>query len=121
VTWSGDYTVGTRLRVLPPNSFRFGANGHQILLFEPSNQSAKPNATANKNKWQYITDLILFIVAGILVLLLCEMLFRFASLFSIATVDSLRPLLEELADLKIKIAELGKEVKSPSSSSVLAA
>jgi hypothetical protein len=32
VTWSGDYTVGTRLRVLPPNSFRFGANGHQILL-----------------------------------------------------------------------------------------
>jgi hypothetical protein len=87
--------------------------------FEPS-KTTNANVS-NKNKWQYITDLILFIVAGILVLLLCEMLFRFASLFSIATVDSLRPLLEELADLKVKIAELGKEMKSPSSSSVLAA
>ena len=63
-----------------------------------------------KNNWQFICDLILFISAGILIILLCEMLFKIA--ISIGTRDTMsiiEPYLAELAELRLRIAEVGKE------------
>ena len=78
------------------------------------NQSIKGNADAanganGANKWQYITDLLMFIIAGILVIALCEVLFKIAlSIGMRDTVNILEPYLKELASLRSKIAEAEK-------------
>jgi hypothetical protein len=62
------------------------------------------------DKWQYFMDLFLFIASGVLIILLCDMLFRIAlSIGMKDTFTMMEPYLKELAELKAKIAEVAGE------------
>ena len=59
------------------------------------------------NKWNYIMDTVLFVAAGILIIILCDLLFKIA--YSIGMRDTfimMKPYLTEIDNLKAKIAEL---------------
>lgn len=82
----------------------------------PVDKDADKQSSKNKetSKWQYVIDLILFIVAGILVIMLCEMLFKIALTIGMRdTINVIEPYLAELQELKLKIQELGRDVSTP--------
>ena len=56
---------------------------------------------SNKN-YQYLFDIVLFILSGILIIFLCEQIYRIAALSGMKeTMTTLSPLLKELKDLKL--------------------
>jgi len=70
-------------------------------------QNTPKASTMPANKWQYIMDVALFIAAGILIIILCDLLFKIA--YSIGMKDSftmMQPYLSEIDELKEKIKEL---------------
>ena len=74
------------------------SNTPQVHAQTPSNGT---------NKWQYIMDTILFISAGVLIIVLCDLLFKVA--YSIGMKDTflmMKPYLSEIEELKAKIAQL---------------
>jgi hypothetical protein len=74
------------------------------------NKNAASNSSNTKNSWQFVSDLILFISAGVLIILLCEMLFKIAiTIGTRDTLNILEPYLAELAELRLKIAEVSKD------------
>ena len=74
--------------------------GRPIMHYEASNTPAPPT-----DKWQYIMDLALFISAGILIILLCEQLFKIAAAVGMRdTIQLLQPYLAEIAQLKEQLS-----------------
>jgi len=77
-----------------------------MAKFSKEKESAKSN-------WQYFIDLMLFISAGVLIILLCEIIFKVAATMGMRdTIQMMEPYLAELVELKTKIIELGKESSS---------
>jgi hypothetical protein len=78
-----------------------------IIQTEQTVQTPQKEATS---KWQYIMDTVLFIAAGVLIIILCDLLFKIA--YSVGMRDTftlLQPYLTEIDELKAKIAELVPE------------
>ena len=94
----------------------FQSNDGSTPLLWPVDPTFSNSNTKNKetSKWQYVMDLILFIAAGVLVIMLCEMLFKIALTIGMRdTINVIEPYLAELQELKLKIAELGRESHMP--------
>jgi hypothetical protein len=80
-----------------------------MATFSPSPAGGRPvlhyEAQPTTDKWQYITDLLLFIAAGVLVIFLCDLLFKIAlSIGMKDTFQMMEPYLREIAELKAMVA-----------------
>jgi len=96
---------------LPGSNIYNAANTSNITTqnTQTSQIPQTPQTTSNTqpNKWNYIMDTVLFVAAGILIIILCDLLFKIA--YSIGMRDTFRmmkPYLTEIDELKAKIAEL---------------
>jgi hypothetical protein len=93
---------------LPPVSpaTKHSAVNAKASGFNAINQNDMPNTNtpgAKTDKWQYIMDLFMFIASGILIIVLCDLLFRIAlSVGMRDTFQMMEPYLKELAELKSK-------------------
>ena len=82
-------------------------NISKIPVHSDTPVSSNTPSKTQTSKWQYIMDTVLFIAAGVLIIILCDLLFKMA--YSVGMRDTfamIKPYLEEIEDLKIKIAEL---------------
>jgi len=80
-------------------------------IFSNAAAPVSPAAPAKCDKWQYIMDMVLFIASGVLIIVLCELLFKIA--LSVGMKDTfvmMEPYLRELAELKLKISEVALDV-----------
>lgn len=83
------------------SAFSPSKGGRPVLHYEP-----EPFAHSQTDKWQYIMDMIMFIAAGILIILLCDLLFKIAlSIGMKDTFQMMEPYLKEIAELKALIAQ----------------
>jgi hypothetical protein len=92
---------------LPGSNIYNSPNMPNINMAPQAPQTSQTTSNTPPNKWNYIMDTVLFIAAGILIIILCDLLFKIA--YSIGMRDTFRmmkPYLTEIDELKAKIAEL---------------
>ena len=90
-----------------PGSNIYNATNTQTMQSPSPSPSQQSTSNTPSNKWNYIMDTVLFVAAGILIIILCDLLFKIA--YSIGMRDTfimMKPYLTEIDNLKAKIAEL---------------
>ena len=97
-----------------PLSTRMAALDAKLRPVDADKEDKPTPKNKETSRWQYVVDLVLFIVAGVLIIMLCEMLFKIAVTIGMRdTIHMIEPYLAELQDLKLKIAELGRDASTP--------
>ena len=77
-----------------------------IISNNTQQQTQQDQQKPQTSKWQYIMDTVLYIAAGILIIILCDLLFKIA--YSVGMRDTfkmMQPYITEIEELKSKIAE----------------